>query len=113
VAVIGTGSLKRAAKGVPIGRMLLLGDIAVLAGRHVAALDAAERRRLISLLRRRTTGEGMDDSERKELEALLGKLQPRLFLGTATRRLSPLPLPSRVLFGRRGTAAREAARRGR
>ena len=74
----------------------------MLAQNHLARLTPAERRRLFALVR---TGHGrrarLNDEERAELEALLVKLNPRLFVGSAADRLSPLPLPSRVLYGRR------------
>src|SRR5947209_5329065 len=100
-------SLKRVAKGVPIARMLLVGDIALL-------LNGAERRRLAQLLhkRARRTG-GLDADERAELDEIVAKLQPRLFLGTAARRLSPIRLPARLLYGPRNSSARRAARDSR
>lgn len=112
--MIGGGAVKSAAKKVPSARMLLLGgDIALMAGRHVAALEPGERRRLVTLLGKRARRELLAEPERAELVELLGRLQPRLFLGSAARRVSPVPIPKRVLFGRRGSAAREAlGRRG-
>jgi hypothetical protein len=49
--------------------------------------------------------------ERRELQWLFARLEPRLFLGTALGRLSPVPLPKRLLYGRRGSVARAALTR--
>jgi hypothetical protein len=38
-------------------------------------------------------------AERDELAGLLAKLQPRLLMGEAIDRLSPVPLPRRLVFG--------------
>jgi len=102
-------SIRKAAKAIPLGRMLLVGDLALLAGRHAMRLDVAEYRRLAELLRH---GTNLDAGERAELETLVAKLEPRLFLGRAARRVSPVPIPKRLLYGRRGSPARDAARRG-
>ncbi len=114
MSLIARTALKKAAKGVPVGRLLLAGDVAILAGRHLGRLNGAERRRLATLMRRRGTGrDPLDPGERAELVALIAKLEPRLLFGTAVRRLSPLPVPRRVLYGRRGSPARVAAKRRR
>ena len=91
-------------------RVLLGAEIAVMAWTHLALLDGAQRRRLLALLGR-THGRlgSLSDTEREELGALVATLQPRLFLGSATKRLSPLPVPKRVLYGPRGSSARGAA----
>jgi hypothetical protein len=87
---------------VPLVKLLSAAEVAMLAQNHLARLTPAERRRLFTLVR---TGHGrrarLSDEERAELESLLIKLNPRLFVGTAVDRLSPLPLPRRVLYGRR------------
>jgi hypothetical protein len=111
MSMIGRVALKKVAKGFPVGRLLLAGDVAMLAGRHLAHLDATERRRLASLAARSAPGRGgLDPAERRELDALIAKLEPRLLFGTAVRRLSPVPVPRRLLFGRRGSPARAAAK---
>ena len=111
MAVIGGSSIRRAAKITPTMRMALLGgSIAMMAGQHVAALEPAERRRLVALLRKRAARAELGEDERRELDDLVAKLQPRLFVGKAARRLSPVPIPKRVLYGRRGSPAREALR---
>ncbi|MGO9490409.1 MAG: hypothetical protein ACLQBB_15465 [Solirubrobacteraceae bacterium] len=112
MSLIRSAALRRFSKGAPIGWMLLAGDLALLTGRHVGRLDGEERRRLAALLGAAAKRRGsLEPSEREELGALLAKFQPRLLFGTAARRASPLPLPSRLLYGRRGSPARKAARR--
>ena len=69
----------------------------MMARQHLQALDAAERGRLGELLRR---GPRMDASERAELRAIAGKLEPQAFALAAFDKMSPVPLPGR-LGGRR------------
>jgi hypothetical protein len=105
--------LKRVSRGVPVARLLLVGEVGLLAWRHLARLERSERMRLLSLLARsRARGGSLSASERRELAWLLARLQPRLFFGTALRRLSPVPVPKRVLYGPRGSAARKAISAG-
>jgi hypothetical protein len=81
-----------------------------MAGRHMARLDGAQRRRLLTLLRK-SGGRpaSLSEGEREELAGLLASLEPRLFIGSALRRLSPMPIPKRLLYGPRGSSARKAA----
>jgi hypothetical protein len=89
---------------------LLAAEIAAMAWTHFAMLNGAQRRLLLALLGQARGRPGsLSDSEQEELWALIATLQPRLFLGSATRRLSPLPVPKRVLYGSRGSSARGAA----
>jgi hypothetical protein len=89
---------------LPVVKLLAAAEIAVLARDHVARLSPAERRRLVALVR---TGRGrrsrLTEREREELEGLVVKLAPRKLLGDAVDRLSPLPLPRRLLYGRSST----------
>jgi hypothetical protein len=96
---------KRLARGVPIARVLLVGEVALLAGRHLARLDRGERRRLVALVGRSRGRPGsLSASDRRELY----RLEPRLFVGTALRRISPVPLPKRLLYGSPKNRARRA-----
>lgn len=86
---------------IPAARLLALGEIALLARDHVGKLEPAERRRLVELVRR---GHGrprkhLTDAEHEELSRLLAKAEPRRFAGLAADRLSPVPLPRRVVEG--------------
>jgi hypothetical protein len=94
---------------VPLGPLLLVGQIVFMAGQHLARLDGAERRRLVVLLRRsRGRPSSLSSAEREELFLLLTSLEPRLFLGSTLRRLSPMPIPKRLLYGPRNSSARKA-----
>jgi hypothetical protein len=104
--------VKRVSRGVPLARLLLIAEVAMLARRHIGKLDSAQRRRLLSLLvRARGRPRSLTAAERRELRYLVARLEPRLLLGMAVRRLSPVPVPKRVLYGRRGSAARAALTR--
>ena len=87
-------------RAIPVVKLLAAAELALLARDHVVRLSPSERRRLIVLVR---VGRGrrsrLTDAERDELEGLLLKLQPRLLVGEAINRLSPLPLPRRLVFG--------------
>lgn len=89
-------------KGVPVLRLLALAEIALLTREHVLKLDRGERRRLVQLIRAGRGGrKPLSDSERDELATLVAKAEPRLLFGHAVKRLSPVPIPGRVLYGRR------------
>ncbi len=104
---------KRLGGVLPIGRLLLAGQVALMAGRHLSRLDGRQRRRLATLVgRSRGRPSALTASERRELAGLVARLEPRLFMGTAIKRLSPVPIPKRVLFGPRDSAARRALTRG-
>src|SRR5205807_1662964 len=71
-----------------------------LARRHLRKIDSAQRRRLFTLLvRARGRPRSLVAAERRELLYLAARLEPRMLLGTAVRRVSPLPLPKRLLYG--------------
>jgi hypothetical protein len=87
---------------LPVLKLLAVGEIALLARTHLQRLDPEERRRLIELLRKgrgRTTR--LSGAERDDLQRLIAKTEPRLFAGLAADRLSPFPLPGRVVRGPR------------
>jgi hypothetical protein len=81
-------------------KLLAAAELALLTRDHVQKLTPAERRRLITLVR---VGRGrrsrLTGGERGELEHLLGKLEARLLMGHAVDRLSPVPLPRRLIYG--------------
>jgi hypothetical protein len=86
---------------IPVFKLLSAAEIALLARDHLGRLTPGERRRLVALVR---IGRGrrsrLTPEERGELEALLVKLAPRRLLGDTVDRLSPVPLPRRILYGR-------------
>ena len=85
---------------IPVVKLLSAAELALLARDHVAQLSPHERRRLLVLMRvghcRRSR---LTSAERDELEDLVAKLRPRLLMGEAINRLSPVPLPRRLVFG--------------
>ena len=91
---------------LPVVKLLAIGEIALLARSHISRLDADERRRLIELLREgRGNPRRLDVAEREELQQLVAKTEPRLFAGLAADKLSPVPLPRRLVHGRKRAAA--------
>jgi hypothetical protein len=87
-------------KRVPMLKLLVAAEVMLLARDHVMWLSPQERRRLLQLVvlgrgRRRNLTEG----ERLELAMLIAKMEPRLFAGATVEKLSPLPLPRRLLYG--------------
>jgi hypothetical protein len=89
-------------KRLPILRLLVLGELILLAKDHYEKLSPRERRRLVKLLRE---GNGrpsnLSSRQRDELAALVAKAEPRDFADAAVQRLSPVPLPRSLLGGRR------------
>jgi len=95
--------LKRLAHGVPIVGALLVAEVAAMAWAHLVKLNPTQRRRLLILLAQSRGRPGsLTENEREELAFLFAILEPRLFLGSAAKRLSPVPLPKRLLYGPRG-----------
>jgi hypothetical protein len=96
-------------KRLPMLKLLALAEIALLARDHLGKLEPGERRRLVGLVRQ---GHGrpshLSPAERDELARLVAKAEPRRFAGLMADRLSPVPLPRRVVHGpsRRGGAPR-------
>lgn len=87
-------------RALPILKLLVVGEIALLARSHILRLDPAERRRLIELLRAgRLRPSHLSPPAREELETLIAKAEPRLFAGLALEKLSPVRLPRRVVRG--------------
>ncbi len=96
------GKFAKAAKAVPLARLVLAGKIVLLAREHWHRLEPTERRRLITLVRR---GHGrprnLAPGDREELARLIHKADPWLFASLAAQRFSPVQLPSRLVRGRR------------
>jgi hypothetical protein len=85
---------------IPVLKLLAAAEVALLARDHMARLTPPERRRLISLVRIGRGGRSrLTDTERDDLEQLLDKLGARMLLGHAVDRLSPVPLPRRIVYG--------------
>src|SRR5579884_1235829 len=94
--------LTKVARAVPVARLVLAGKIVLLARQHWHRLEPDERRRLISLVRR---GHGrprnLSPGDRSELARLIRKADPWLFAQLVAERFSPVPLPKRLVRGRR------------
>ena len=87
-------------KRLPILQLLAAAEVLLLAYDHVTRLDASERRRVVELVRR---GKGMPSNlssrDQEELRVLVAKAEPRLFVGRTVQRLSPIPIPARLVAG--------------
>ena len=85
---------------VPMLKLIAAAEIALLTRDHLLRLTPYERRRLIALVR---IGRGrrarLTLVERSELERLLAKMQARRLFGSAVDRMSPVPLPRRLVYG--------------
>ena len=89
-------------KRLPVFRLLAIAEIALLARRHLVKLTAPERRRLLELVRAgRGRARNLAPDERQELAALVAKVEPRMFAGAVADKLSPVPLPRRLVQGSR------------
>ncbi len=87
---------------IPVVRLLSIAEVGMLARDHFARLTPIERRRLLALIRTaRGRRSNLDSPEREELAELVAKLEPRLLAGEAVDRLSPIPVPRRLVRGPR------------
>jgi hypothetical protein len=96
---------------IPVVRLLAIGEVGMIARDHVLRLTPDERRRLLALI---TSARGrrnkLSPAERDELADLVTKLEPRLLAGEAIHRLSPVPVPKRLAYGRNGRRGRRTVR---
>jgi hypothetical protein len=87
---------------IPVVKLLSSAELALVARDHLYRLDPNERRRLVALVR---AGRGrrarLTRAEQRELAHLVAVLAPRELLGEAVDRLSPVPLPRRLVYGPR------------
>lgn len=84
----------KAAKMIPMARLLAAAQVVMLARRHWHRLEPHERRRLITLVRVAGGRRGrLTPGERLELMRLIAKADPKLFAGLVVKRFSPVPLP--------------------
>ena len=89
-------------KRIPVAKLLVIGEVALIARAHVERLNPDERRRFLMLMgRAHGRRRNMSDREQAEFAALAAKLEPRLFAGLVADRFSPVPLPRRVVQGKR------------
>jgi hypothetical protein len=104
--LLNRGPVKRLLRGVPVVALLSAAEVAMIAKEHLTKLDSTERSRLVALVTHAHGRPGsLSASERDELGALVAKLEPRMFVGSAADRLSPMPVPKRLLYGSRRKAS--------
>jgi hypothetical protein len=76
---------------VPLTRLVLLGELAMLAKIHFERLSPAERRRLVLLIRNaKGWPQNLPEREQRELKKLVAKVEPKAFANEAAERFSPL-----------------------
>ena len=65
---------------LPLARLVLLAEVAMLAKAHYERLTPTERRRLVVLVRdARGMPQNLSERERRELEKLVAKVEPKVF----------------------------------
>ncbi len=85
---------------IPALKLLAAAELAMLTFDHFGRLERGERRRLLELIKiGRGRRRNLSESERAELATLIARVEPRLLAGHAMQKLSPVPLPRRLLFG--------------
>lgn len=85
---------------IPVLRLLAIAEVGMLAHDHLVHLAPEERRRLFHLVRvAHGRPSSLSNSERTELSGLVARLEPRLLAEEAAEKLSPVPLPKRLLRG--------------
>lgn len=88
---------------IPVLKLIALAELIVIARAHIAKLDPAEWRRLLELVRTaRGRPSNLSARQRRELRTLIEKVEPRVFAGEAIDKLSPVPIPDRLLYGASG-----------
>jgi hypothetical protein len=92
VAVARAVSRMPGLRALPLARLVIMAEVAMLAKDHFERLTPPERRRLVVLV---TEAKGrpknLSDRDRSEFEALVAKLEPKLFASSAAERFSPVP----------------------
>jgi hypothetical protein len=81
-------ALGKLALKIPAARLIIVGELLLLANEHLHKLDAQERHRVLELVRR---GHGrprnLSERDRRELSRLVDKAEPREFVKTAGKRM--------------------------
>src|SRR5215831_15059184 len=76
---------------LPMLKLLAVADVVLLAHHHMVKLEPHERRRLVTLGRlARGRRRNLTPAERDELSLLVAKAEPRLFVGVAANKHSPV-----------------------
>jgi hypothetical protein len=81
-------SFGTALRKLPAARLIVLGELLLLANEHLHKLDPQERHKVLELVRR---GHGrprnLSERDRRELARLMEKAEPREFVKTAAKRM--------------------------
>lgn len=81
-------SLGSVTRKIPAARLIVLGELLLLANEHLQKLDAQERHRILQLVRQ---GHGrprnLSERDRRELSRLMEKAEPGEFVKTAAKRM--------------------------
>ena len=78
-------------KRLPLTKLVLVAEVAVLAKAHYELLTPTERRRLLLLIRdARGMPRNLSERERRELRKLFAKVEPKGFATEAVQKFSPL-----------------------
>ncbi len=97
---------------LPVLKLLVAAELALLAHEHVTRLTPYERRRVLALIGHgRGRRRNLSPAEREELATLIARMEPRMLFGRTVDRLSPVPLPSLLLYGRRRASRRQGSGR--
>jgi hypothetical protein len=74
-------------KAVPAAKLIVVGELLLLAREHLHKLDPQERHRIVVLVRQgRGRPRNLSERERRELARLVEKAEPREFLRNAAKR---------------------------
>ena len=83
--------IARTVRVIPVARLIATGQLLLLVREHVLRLDTEERHRVIELVRKgRGRPSRLTLRERRELQRLVAKAEPRLFARSAARTFAPL-----------------------
>lgn len=78
-------------KRLPLARLVLVAELAILAKAHFERLSPAERRRIVLLVKQaKCLPQNLSEGERLELRKLVDKVEPKAFADEAVQRFSPL-----------------------
>jgi hypothetical protein len=76
---------------LPLARLVIVAEVAMLAKTHFERLTPAERRRLVTLVKdAKGRPSNLTQRQRRELEGLIAKIEPRAFATQAVERFAPL-----------------------
>jgi hypothetical protein len=78
-------------KRLPLARLVLLAEVALLAKTHYEMLTPTERRRLVTLIRdARGMPRNLSERDQRELRKLVAKVEPKAFATEAVQKFTPL-----------------------